>query len=190
MAVDWSLMIGTAIGASIGMLGELIGRRGAARQERHRDEINREKELQERERQTCLAIIRAFQENAVGPLGSPDEYGKKPVIRLMSVLFYEHFVFRNAEIRKRLLQGSDILETCINYPGPGSTTVPAVVFIVRVNVLRTLGAYQRGEPPPANTADWDRLVTHSESAVPDVRRRLSLAGIELDRFGPHAYLYE
>jgi hypothetical protein len=111
MAIDWSAMIGAAIDASIGMLGEVIGRRGAERQERHRNELDREKAYLEREHQTGLAIVRAFHENAVGPLADPDEYGKEPAIRLMLVVFYEHFVFRNAEVRKRLLQGSDILET-------------------------------------------------------------------------------
>jgi hypothetical protein len=69
-------------------------------------------------------------------------------------------------------------------------TIPAAVYVVRINLLRTLSAYQRGESPPSNTADWDALVAYSDSFVPAVRRRLSLAGIELDRFGPNAYLYE
>jgi hypothetical protein len=190
MVVDWSLIIGAAIGASIGLLGEVIGRRGAARQEQHRNQLDRERELLEREHQSTLTVVRAFHENAVGPLGDPDEYGIRPAMRLMLVLFYEHFAFRSPEIRKRLLQGSDILETCANQPGPGRMTIPAAVYVVRINLLRTLSAYQRGESPPSNTADWDALVAYSDSFVPAVRRRLSLAGIELDRFGPNAYLYE
>jgi hypothetical protein len=196
MPLDWSVVVGAGVGAAIGLAGQAVAlfgarkqeertyarvRSEAERQEDRRRERERQDELRRREENAAFAVIRCFHDNAVGLLASPSEADNDRVLSIVLALHYRHFFFRDGELRRRLAEAKEILEFFGAFPPPGHT-IPSVIWVVRLNVLRWLAAFLREESIPSPTTDWCQLADNLEVAFAEWRKQLELSKIKLRDF--------
>lgn len=175
--MDWTTITAALAGGGIGILGETVGRRASRRQAREDraaaledEEVRHVRELEEVARQEVRAagrlavenILAAIRDNAI-PLVDPVglELDDKEVVKrawnLWSALFINGLLVDDAELRGRLLECEQVLDTATTPNLSLEIPLREIVRIARVSLYAWIGPWLRGEPIPERTKDWHHV---------------------------------
>jgi hypothetical protein len=186
MAFDWSLVVGSVVGAAIGLAGEWSGRLGSRRQaERARQqtledaegarvvqrEDDRQRGIENREIQALQRVLAALV-NLPGVTEAKQRRAEvaPSVIEVVLVIAEASQYVRSTELRARISGSIDALEGAAL--GLLETfDLGECIYTVRHVLRGSIGSYLRGEHAlPGVSTDWSRLMSErTASKACDVR---------------------
>jgi hypothetical protein len=162
-SMDWTTIGAAAVGAAIGWLGELARRRGAQREAaKARVRAIEDHDRRAREQRSvdaAMAVLHAFQANKVDLLMTDNEAA--PAAKQINAALYTNALHvQNADLRRRLVMASDILDLASFGRLPKNqarVALPQVVFILRNSLYLWIGETLRGDPISNPSTDWNQL---------------------------------
>lgn len=191
--MDWASVVAAVTGGAIGLSGELLGRRGAQRQAREsrqsqREDAERDRqqalevELQriahQRAREAAGAILTAFRSNPIRLSVPAVQETHDSVREIVLAIFTEYLYVQDAMMRQRLIEIEHWVDIANAANGFGPLTLPEIVYEARLEAVRLLGAWLRGESPPITpTEGWQRVQREAPEAIEAYRLKLRDQGI-------------
>jgi hypothetical protein len=197
--MDWSTVVAAAVGAAIGLTGNLFGRIGARRQADwqrkqaledsevayHR---SRSEELERESRQRLhLAVDRILETFAINSIAvtAPNDAGiEERALNILLEIARQRIYILDPDVRRRLDLSANMLDYALSGSSPAGYTIAEVVFVIRNGCKDWLGALVRREKVPPPSGDWLELEGSLHDAMEKWHHQLADQG---SRVHPRKY---